>query len=405
MSDVERAFREHHGSVLALLIRHVGDFDLAEEALQDAFAAATVAWPRDGVPENPGGWLATAAKRRAIDRIRRGQAQHLRATRLAELQQRTREDDPFADEGPLIVDDRLRLIFTCCHPALEPPARVALTLRALGGLTTGEIARAFLVSEPTMGKRIVRAKRKIADAAIPYRVPAGAELAERLDGVLGVIYLIFNEGYAATAGDELVRHELCDEAIRLGRLLCELMPDEPEAWALLALMGLTHARRAARVDGSGRYVALEDQDRSRWDDSALTAGRDALSRALALAPPGPYALQAAIAALQTSPAGPPWAEIAELHAALAEVAPSPVTALNHAAAVAYAQGAAAGLELLAPLLADPALARYAPLHATHADLLRRAGDPSGASAAYGRAAALTENAVERAELQRRRAGL
>ena len=256
-----------------------------------------------------------------------------------------------------------------------------------------------------MGKRIVRAKRKIADAHIPYRVPAGAELAERLGGVLSVIYLIFNEGYAATAGDELVRHELCDEAIRLGRLLCGLMPDEPEAWALLSLMLLTHARRAARVDAAGRYVALEDQDRARWDADALDAGRDALSRAWALAPPGPYALQAAIAALQTSPAGPPWAEIAELHAALAEVTPSPVTALNHAAAVAYAEGAAAGLERLAPLLADPALERYAPLHATHADLLRRAGDASGAAAAYARAAALTENAVERAELERRRAAL
>jgi RNA polymerase sigma-70 factor (ECF subfamily) len=404
VSAVERAFREHRGSVLALLIRHVGDFDLAEEALQDAFAAAAATWPRDGVPANPGGWLATTAKRRAVDRIRRGRAQHLRATRLAELRRAVRADDPFPDEEPPIVDDRLRLIFTCCHPALEPAARVALTLRALGGLTTGEIARAFLVSEPTMGKRIVRAKRKIADAHIPYRVPGGAELTERLGGVLGVLYLIFNEGYAATAGDELIRHELCDEAIRLGRLLCALLPDEPEAWALLALMLLTHARRAARTD-HGRYVALEDQDRSRWDAAALDAGRDALSRALALASPGPYALQAAVAALHTSPAGPPWAEIAELHAALAEVAPSPVTALNHAAAVAYADGAAAGLALLAPLLADPALERYAPLHATHADLLRRAGDPQGAAAAYDRAAALTANAVERAELERRRATL
>ena len=401
MSALERAFREHHGTVLALLIRHVGDFDLAEEALQDALAAAATSWPRDGLPDNPGGWLATAAKRRAIDRISRGQAQHLRATRLAELQERTLSDDPFAEEEE-IVDDRLRLIFTCCHPALAMEARVALTLRALGGLTTAEIARAFLVSEPTMGKRIVRAKRKIADARIPYRVPTGADLAARLGGVLGVVYLIFNEGYAATGGEALVRHELCDEAIRLGRLLCALMPDEPEAWALLALMELTHARRNARVDEAGHFVALEAQDRSRWDPDALAAGRAALSHALALSPPGPYALQAAIAALHTSPDGPPWAEIADLYAALP---PSPVVALNHAAAVGYAHGPQAALELLTPLLADPALERYAPLHATHADLLRRAGDSRGAATAYARAAALTENTVERAELNRRRAAL
>src|SRR5690242_5890534 len=235
--------------------------------MQDAFEAAVTAWPRDGVPSNPGAWITTVARRRAIDRLRRDQAVTGRAERLAELARldaQAEEEERSMDEESSIVDDRLRLIFTCCHPALDPPARVALTLRALGGLTTGEIARAFLVSEPTMGKRIVRAKRKIADARIPYRVPSGAELSERLDGVLGVVYLIFNEGYAATAGDALVRHELCDEAIRLGRLLCTLMPDEPEARALLALMAFTHARRAARVDAAGRYVALEDQDRSRW---------------------------------------------------------------------------------------------------------------------------------------------
>ena len=312
------------------------------------------------------------------------------------------------EDESAIVDDRLRLIFTCCHPALDMPARVALTLRALGGLTTGEIARAFLVAEPTMGKRIVRAKRKIADAHIPYRVPADEDLPDRLRGVLRVVYLIFNEGYAASAGDRLVRGELCGEAIRLGRLLSALMPDDAEVWGLLALMLLHDARRAARVDAEGRYVALEHQDPDAWDDAEIREGLAALDRAARLRRPGQYQLQAAITALhvQAPAAGATdWAQIAELYGALARVAPSPVVELNRAAAVGFAHGPQAGLALLAPLLSDPALERYQPLYAAHAELLRQAGDHAGAARAYERAIALSDNAVERAELERRLAAL
>ena len=267
------AFRDERAIVLATLIRQVGDFQLAEDAVQDAFEAAVTAWRRDGVPANPGAWITTAARRRAIDRLRRDRSVADRAERLAELTRLDAEhEEPSMDDESTIVDDRLRLIFTCCHPALEMPARVALTLRALGGLTTGEIARAFLVAEPTMGKRIVRAKRKIADAHIPYRVPADEELPDRLRGVLQVVYLIFNEGYAAAEGDRLVREELCSEAIRLGELLCRLMPDDSEVWGLLALMLLHDARRAARVDASGRYVALDAQDRALWDQERIREG-------------------------------------------------------------------------------------------------------------------------------------
>ena len=264
---VARAFRDERAIVLAALIRQAGDFQLAEDAVQDAFEAAVTAWRRDGVPANPGAWITTAARRRAIDRLRRDRSVADRAARLAELTRldAQHEDEPSMEEESSIVDDRLRLIFTCCHPALEMPARVALTLRTLGGMTTGEIARAFLVAEPTMGKRIVRAKRKIADAHIPYRVPADDELPDRLRGVLRVVYLIFNEGYAATEGDRLVRGELCDEAIRLGELLSRLMPDDAEVWGLSALMLLHDARRAARVDPGGQWVALDAQDRSLWD--------------------------------------------------------------------------------------------------------------------------------------------
>ena len=294
--DRRHAFRDERAIVLATLIRQAGDFQLAEDAVQDAFEAAVTQWRRDGVPANPGAWITTAARRRAIDRLRRDRSVRDRAERLAEL---TRLDtQPPMDDESTIVDDRLRLIFTCCHPALEMPARVALTLRALGGLTTGEIARAFLVAEPTMGKRIVRAKRKIADAHIPYRVPADEELPDRLRGVLRVVYLIFNEGYAAAEGDRLVREELCDEAIRLGELLSRLMPDDAEVWGLLALMLLHDARRAARVDASGRYVALDAQDRSLWDQDKLRAGLATLERAVRLRRPGEYQLQAAITALQ-----------------------------------------------------------------------------------------------------------
>ena len=399
---IAQAFREERAIVLATLIRQAGDFQLAEDAVQDAFEGAVTAWRRDGVPANPGAWITTAARRRAIDRLRRNRSVADRAERLAEL---TRLDDqheePTMDDESAIVDDRLRLIFTCCHPALAMPARVALTLRALGGLSTGEIARAFLVAEPTMGKRIVRAKRKIAEAHIPYRVPADEELPDRLRGVLQVVYLIFNEGYAATEGDRLVREELCDEAIRLGELLCRLMPDDAEVRGLLALMLLHDARRAARVDAGGRYVALDDQDRSRWDQERIRDGLAALERAVRLRRPGSYQLQAAITALEIEDGKTDWAQIAELYGALAQLNPSAVVELNRAVAVGLADGPAAGLELIEPLLADPALERYQPLHAAHAELLSRAGDAGGAARAYERAIELTANAVERAELERR----
>jgi RNA polymerase sigma-70 factor, ECF subfamily len=402
---IARTFRDERAIVLATLIRQAGDFQLAEDAVQDAFEGAITAWRRDGVPANPGAWITTAARRRAIDRLRRNRSVADRAERVAELMRLdAQHEEPSMEEESTIVDDRLRLIFTCCHPALDMPARVALTLRALGGLTTGEIARAFLVAEPTMGKRIVRAKRKIADAHIPYRVPDDEDLPDRLRGVLRVVYLIFNEGYAAAEGDRLVRDELCDEAIRLGDLLAGLMPDDAEVWGLSALMLLHDARRAARVDASGGYVALDAQDRSLWDQDKLRAGRAKLERAVRLRRPGEYQLQAAITALQIEAPdaeATDWAQIAELYGALAALNPSPVVELNRAVAVGLASGPAAGLELLEPLLADPALERYQPLHAAHAELLSRAGDGEGAAGAYGRAIELSANAVERAELERR----
>jgi RNA polymerase sigma-70 factor (ECF subfamily) len=402
---IARAFRDERAIVLATLIRQAGDFQLAEDAVQDAFEAAVTAWRRDGVPANPGAWITTAARRRAIDRLRRDRSVADRAERLAELMRLdAQHEEPSMDDDSTIVDDRLRLIFTCCHPALEMPARVALTLRALGGLTTGEIARAFLVAEPTMGKRIVRAKRKIADAHIPYRVPADEELPDRMRGVLRVVYLIFNEGYAAAEGERLVRGELCDEAIRLGELLSKLMPDDAEVWGLLALMLLHDARRAARVDPSGRYVALDEQDRSLWDRDRIGDGLAKLQRAVRLRRPGEYQLQAAITALQIQAPDAEttdWAQIAELYGALGRLNPSPVVELNRAVAVGLADGPAAGLALLEPLLADPALERYQPLHAAHAELLSCEGDAVGAGRAYERAIELSANAVERAELERR----
>jgi RNA polymerase sigma-70 factor (ECF subfamily) len=402
----EAAFRAERAAVLATLIRQVGDFQLAEDALQDAFAEAIVGWERDGVPARPGAWITTAARRRAIDRLRRERVLADRIGRLQVLAERasTGGDEDEEPAPSAVADDRLRLIFTCCHPALAMEARIALTLRSLGGLTTAEIARAFLVAEPAMAQRLVRAKRKIAAAGIPYRVPPDGELPDRLAGVLAVVYLVFNEGWSASGGDRLVRGELCAEAIRLGRLLVRLMPDDPEVAGLLALMLLHDARRAARVDEHGELVLLDDQDRSLWDEGRIREGERLLDGAVRRRRPGPYQLQAAIAALHATAPAPEltdYAQIAELYSELARRTPSPVIEVNRAVAFGRAGRPAGGLALLAPLLADGALARYAPLHAAHGDLLERCGDAAGAARAYATAAGCADNAVARAELLRR----
>jgi RNA polymerase sigma-70 factor (ECF subfamily) len=414
---IAKAFKEEGPAILATLIRQVGDFSLAEDALQDAFAAAVAIWPRDGVPASPGAWITTTARRKAIDRLRRERGLADRIERLAILAARdtsatgpdpTTEVDGDVTEEHAIGDDRLRLLFTCCHPALALDARVALTVKSLGGLTTAEVARAFLVSEPTMYQRLTRAKRKIAAARIPYRVPPAELLGERRDGVLAVIYLVFNEGYAASDGDRLIRGELCGEAIRLGRLLVNLLPGDPEVLGLLALMLLQDARRDARVDERGEYVALDRQDRMRWDAGRIAEGTHALDQAIAARTPGPYQLQAAIAALHATAAdaaATDWVQIAALYAELDRRSPSPVIRINRAAALAFAGAPEAGLELVRPLLDDPRLSTYAPLHAAHAELLRRTGARDAATAAYDRAIAATGNAVQRAELQRRRAAV
>ena len=381
----------------------LGDFDLAEEAVQEAFVAALATWPRDGIPRNPGGWIVTTARNRAIDRLRRRRRLVEKTDELARDTIAATADpgidavDGAGDDMPL-VDDRLRLIFTCCHPALALDARVALTLRTLGGLTTAEIARAFLVPEPTLAQRLVRAKRKIRDAGIPYRVPPAHLLPERLEGVLRVLYLVFNEGHTAASGDELVRRELCREAIRLARLLVTLMPDEPEVRGLVALMLLHDARRDARAAPDGSLVLLDDQDRSRWDHAAIAEGIAILERALAEKRPGPYQLQAAIAAVHdeaASAAETDWPQIALLYGELQALAPSPVVELNLAVAVTMRDGPAVGLAMVEALAADGRLEEYVYLHATRADLLRRLERWSEAAAAYERAAALATNATER----------
>jgi RNA polymerase sigma-70 factor, ECF subfamily len=403
---VDASFRAEWGRIVATLIAMTGDWELAEECAQDAFARALQTWPRDGVPVKPGAWLTTAARNRAVDVLRR------RANEAAKLEQAARlePDDLTGCEPPDndpsgIPDDRLRLIFTCCHPALALEARVALTLRTLAGLTTTEIAHALLVAESTMAQRLVRAKRKISNAGIPYRVPPAHLLAERTAGVLAVLYLLFNEGYSATAGDSVLRHDLCAEGIRLARLLARLMPGEPEALGLLALMLLQDSRRGARVDDAGDLVTLEDQDRARWDRAKIDEGREVLEAAARGGfEDGPYQLQAAIAACHATAAraaDTDWRTISRLYAQLSRMTSSPVVELNRAVAVGMADGPAAGLVLVDGLAATGALAGYHQLPATRADLLRRLGRNDEAAQAYHEAHALAGTNAERRYLARR----
>jgi RNA polymerase sigma-70 factor (ECF subfamily) len=402
---VSASFREEWGRIVATLIAVTGDWDLAEECAQDAFTRALRAWARDGVPDRPGAWLTATARNRAIDVLRR------RANEAAKLREAARLSPPEpaggdlpAAEGSGIADDRLRLIFTCCHPALPLEARVPLTLRTLTGLTTAEIARALLVSEPAMAQRLVRAKRKIKNAGIPYRVPPAHLLQERTAGILLVLYLLFNEGYSATAGHDMLRHDLCAEGIRLARLLTRLMPGEPEAPGLLALMLLQDSRRAARVDGAGDLVTLDEQDRTRWDHAEIDEGRQVLETAAADGVSGPYQLQAAIAACHATAArgdDTDWRAIARLYGQLGRLTPSPVVELNRAVAVGMAEGPAAGLALADALASAGALDGYHLLPATRADLLRRLGRGDEAADAYREALALAGTDAEQRYLARR----